>query len=124
MASLTTGYQHTRVGESFDGESLTNSPVFTSALKAAAPLLPGQVNGATRVRFETGRETTQGTDTDPFLLWDFMLTGSVPTFHLDWSLGVKNVLDWRYRYPSGDDVLMASLPQPGRTAYADVNVTF
>lgn len=124
MAAATGGYQYTRPGETFSGEPLSNSPAWTSSIKASAPLLPGQVNGASRVRFEGGRHTTQGTETDPFVLWDIMLTGSVPSFSLDWALGVKNLLDWRYRYPAGDDVVMASLPQPGRTAYLDVTVNF
>lgn len=124
MASATAGAQLTRQGEDFSGKELTNSPAFTGAIKASAPLLPGQVNGASRLRLESGRLTDEAGQTEPFILWDLMVTGVVPAFHLDWALGVKNVLDWRYRYPSGDDVLMPSLPQPARSLYADVRVTF
>jgi outer membrane receptor protein involved in Fe transport len=124
MASVGVGYQHTRTGESFDGDELTNSPALLGSVKGAAPLLPGQVNAASRLRVESGRLQVDGERTDAVVLADLMLTGSAPAFRLDWALGVKNVLDWRYAHPSGDDVAMTALPQPGRTAYVDVSVGF
>lgn len=124
MLAVVQGYQHTRAGGLLDGDELTNAPAYMASLKAAAPLLPGQVTAATRLRYETGRLQTTGDRTDPFVLWDLVLTGSVPSFRLDWAMGVKNLLDWQYAYPGGDEVVMAALPQPGRTAYVEGTVSF
>ncbi|MBM4368004.1 MAG: TonB-dependent receptor [Deltaproteobacteria bacterium] len=124
MCGLSQGYQHTREGDLLGGDELSNSPAYLASVKAAAPLLPGQVTGSTRVRFETGRLTSTGETTEPFVLWDLVLTGAVPAFRLDWAMGVKNVLDWDYGYPGGDEVLMAELPQPRRTAYVEGTVSF
>jgi len=124
MCGLSHGYQHARQGDLLGGDELTNSPAYLASLKAAAPLLPGQVTGSTRVRFETGRLASSGETTEPFVLWDLVLTGAVPAFRLDWAMGVKNVLDWDYGYPGGDGVRMAELPQPRRTAYVEGTVSF
>lgn len=124
MGSIAQSFQRTRTGDLMNGAELTNSPAYTAALKLAAPILPGAVQGASRVRVESGRLTTTGDSTDPALIWDVMLTGLIPSLGVDWGLGVKNVLDWKYAYPGGEDLLLVTVPQPGRTAYAQLTASF
>ncbi len=124
MASFAQSFQRTRSGDLVDGSELTNSPAYSACVKVAAPILPGAVQGASRIRVESGRLTTTGDATDPALIWDVMLTGIVPALGVDWGVGVKNVLDWKYAYPGGEDLLLVTVPQPGRTAYATVTASF
>lgn len=124
MVALAQSVQQARQGDLLSGAPLTNSPQYLASLKAAAPLLPGQVNGASRLRFETGRLDTDGEMTEPSLLWDVTLTGAVPSLRLDWALGVRNVLDWQVSWPAGDDGYGATVQQVGRSAYAEATVGF
>jgi outer membrane receptor protein involved in Fe transport len=124
MVALVPAWQRAREVDLLGTDELTNTPEFLASLKAAAPLLPGQVNGATRVCFETGRLDDEGGRTEPAVLWDLTLTGAVPSLRLDWTLGVRNLLDWDVRWPTGGDTVEPTVPQPGRSLYADATVAF
>ncbi len=123
MVALTQSVQRARSGDLFVGEALTNSPEYLAALKAAAPLIPGQVRGATRLAFETGRVVGGGSeDTTPALFWDVTLTGAVPSLRLDWTLGARNLLDWTVAWPAGDDGWQSTVLQPGRSFTLEMTV--
>ncbi len=122
MVALAQSVQRASSGDLLADDPLTNSPLYLGSLKAAAPLLPGQVNGSSRLRFETGRLGDDGDTTPPALLWDATLTGAVPSLKLDWALGVRNLLDWQVSWPTGDDATDSAMPQPGRSVYAEITV--
>jgi outer membrane cobalamin receptor len=122
MVAYTTSLQNARRGDLISGDELTNSPFLLASLKAAAPV--GFGTAASRLRFESSRLSSADTRTDPALLWDVMLTGSVANIGLDWGFGVRNLLDWQYGHPGGEDLLQQSVPQPGRTIYAEGTLNF
>ena len=122
MVALVQSVQRAQEGDFDSGTPLTNSPTYLSSLKGAAPLMPGVVNGSTRLRVETGRLDSTGDPTEPAVLWDATLTGSVPTLRLDWALGVRNLLDWKISWPAGDDGYSPTVEQPGRSAYLELTV--
>ena len=124
MVAYTQSFQRTRRGDLFGDVEITNSPQVLSAIKAAAPIVPGMATAATRVRFESSRRTTGDARTEPALLWDVILTGLVPAAGLEWGFGVRNLFDWQYGYPGGEDLLQESVPQPGRTGFVEATVSF
>jgi len=124
MLALNHSVQRTRVGSLIDGEEMTNSAEHLIGLKAATPLVPGIVVAATRMRVESPRLTVYDNHTPWALLWDVTLTGDLPTAPVSYGLGVRNLLDWKYAHPGGFELRMPSVPQPGRTAYARVEVRF
>ena len=124
MVALVPAVQQARSGDLLTGEELSNAPWFLTSLKAAAPLLPGQVNAASRLCVETGRLDVAGDRTEPALLWDLTLTGAVPSLRLDWAAGVRNVLDWDVRWPTSGDTVEPTVGQPGRGFFAETTVSF
>jgi len=124
MLALNHSMQHTRVGSLLDGDEITNSPAQLIGLKAATPVVPGIAIVATRMRVESPRLTVYDTHTPWVLMWDVTLTGDLPTAPVSYGLGVRNLLDWKSAHPGGFELRMPSVPQPGRTAYARVEVRF
>lgn len=121
LFSGTYSYQHVRVGELSGGERLTNSPSHLAAVKLAAPLARTGLTIANRARLEGPRLTRAGDETDAALLWDLTLSGSFLEGHLDYALGVRNLLDWRAEHASGEEFLQITrIPQPGRTIFASL----
>ena len=116
------GYQRVRVGGLATKQELTNSPAFTSGIKAAAPIVPGLATLANRLVLESGRLTNDGDRTEPMALWDTTLTGAVPNSLVSWAFGVRNVLGWSYSNPVGFDLDVADVPMPGRDIYLRITV--
>jgi outer membrane cobalamin receptor len=123
MLSLSQSAVRVRQQDLIDGQAVANVPTWTTALRAAAPLVPG-ITGATRVRYESGRESDRAAPTEPTLLWDLTASGIVPAYGIDWALGVRNVLDWEGFVPASEDLTQDYLPVPGRTVYAELGMTF
>ncbi len=112
--------QRTREGSLISGSAISNSPEHLLALKGAAPIVPGLVTAATRLRAETPRVTSTRARTEWALLWDLTVTGEVPSAPLRFGLGVRNLLDWQHNHPGGVELRMPHLPQPGRTFFASL----
>lgn len=127
MAAATVTLQRTRQGGlpwTEDGEPLENSPEAIAGVRGAAPLIPGAVTLASRVRVESGRLTRSGASTGAAVVWDVNATGTLGTLGLDWSLGVRNLLDWPIAYPTGDALAQDTLPGPSRAVVAQVGRGF
>ncbi len=126
MLAVNQAYQHTREGGLVDGEMITNSPAHLLALKAAMPLSGGGAQSlATRIRYESERQTTKASvQTPPALLWDLTLTGAVPVAGVSWGVGVRNLLDWKVEHPGNWDYYQTTLEQPGRTIWVSTTVSF
>jgi hypothetical protein len=58
------------------------------------------------------------------VLLDLVVSGSIQQIHLDYSVGLRNVFDWQYRYPGGDDLPMPFVPQPGRTFFLQTTLWY
>lgn len=124
MLSLTYAYQRTRIGGLADGQPISNSPTQLGGFRLAAPLARSGATLANRVRVESGRRTEDGQHTDAPVHWDLTVTGAVPALHLEWGLGVRNLLDAAITHPvSSEYAPLATVPQPGRTFYAAVAMT-
>jgi hypothetical protein len=123
MLASQASFQRTRVGGLLDGREFENSPPWMGAVMGAAPL--GQnVQLAQKVRVEASRLTRDGTRTEPAALWDVTLTGDVPDLAFSYGVGVRNLLDWRVDHPGGPDVAQNTLPQLGRSFYANGKISF
>jgi outer membrane receptor for ferrienterochelin and colicins len=124
MLSTTYAYQRTRLGGLGDGTPISNSPTHLAGFKLAAPLARSGATLANRVRFESGRRTEGGGHTEAPVHWDLTVTGAVPALHLEWGLGVRNLLDSNVEHPvSGEYAPLTTVPQPGRTFFAAVTLT-
>jgi outer membrane receptor for ferrienterochelin and colicins len=127
MAAGTLTLQRTREGGlpwDDNGSELINSPAAIVGIRGAAPVIPGVATLATRVRVESGRLTRDGSWTDAAVVWDVNATGSIGALGVDWSVGVRNLLDWRIAYPTGEDLTQNTLPGPARAVVAQVGRGF
>ncbi len=124
MLSASYSFQRTRVGGLGDGEEISNSPAHLFALKGVVPVTRGGPLLANRLRVEAPRLTRDGEDTETALLWDVTLTGQLPQWHLEYGVGLRNVLDWRVDHPTGGDIASPTVPQPGRTLFATATLAY
>ncbi len=119
MLGLQYSFQHTRLGD-LTGDKLANSPVHVAGGKLIVPLAGKALRLATRAVVEAGRLDRDSERTDPGLIWDVVLSGEIDEFHMRYSAGVRNLLDWRVEHPVGEDVLDTRVRQPGRSLLVDL----
>ncbi|MDW8245787.1 MAG: TonB-dependent receptor [Sandaracinaceae bacterium] len=133
MLALTYSYQRTRFNDlAKDAKEnlITNSPEHMASLRVIAPLIRDEMSLATRLRVESHRYAKSKEDPSRLveseipLLLDVVVSGSIPQIKLEYALGVRNLLDWYYRYPAGPDVPMALVPQLGRTFFLQSTLRF
>ncbi|MFT4977465.1 MAG: hypothetical protein ACI8S6_003370 [Myxococcota bacterium] len=92
-------------------------------LKLASPLGFGGVRGASLLRIESGRLTeaeNQEIWTDPVMVWDLTTSGELQGGKTQWSLGVRNLLDYPYGHPGGYNLIQAEVPQRGRNIFFEL----
>ncbi len=112
-----------------DLRRVANVPTHAGTLKGAAPVLARRLTLASRLTVESGRwdrlesvaEAPQRR-TDPYALWDVVLTGHEETLGIEYAVGVYNLFDWRYRLPVSGDLAGRSIEQSGRTLLASLGV--
>jgi outer membrane receptor protein involved in Fe transport len=82
-----------------------------------------------RLTAESSRATNQElavdgkqSSTDPFFIWDVVLSGREGPSGVSYSFGVYNVTDNRYELPLSAEFSQPSFPQPGRTFLAQVGL--
>jgi outer membrane receptor protein involved in Fe transport len=63
-------------------------------------------------------------ESDVPVIADVILSGEIRQVHLTWGAGVRNLFDWRYGYPAGDDLRLTFVPQSGRTFFVQTTLTF
>ncbi|MBT9557532.1 MAG: TonB-dependent receptor [Myxococcales bacterium] len=120
MVSAQYSFQRTRLGDISDGESIPNSPEHLIGFKVIAPIARPSLLLASRLQLEVDRRTRDGEEGPVPVLWDVVLSGAVTAAHLEYAVGVRNLLDWTYGHPVGDEVVDLTVRQPGRTLFADV----
>jgi outer membrane receptor protein involved in Fe transport len=113
-----------------------NAPEDLASVRAAAPILGRGLLATSRVSFSGPRfdvHDKEGTvaaptpaqgKTESAVVWDLVMTGAEQRWHLRYSLGIYNVLDWRYTVPVSAEFLQTQMPQPGRTLLANAYVDF
>lgn len=135
MFSVSYSYQRTRVGDLLSDEldnRVSNSPEHLIGFRGAAPIVPELLTIALRLRVETARlglrtrpdGETELVPGDIPVLADLVLSGEVSEIGLSYALGVRNLLDWQYRYPGGEDIAIPFLPQPGRQVFLQTTIRF
>jgi outer membrane receptor protein involved in Fe transport len=135
MVGATYSFQRTRIGDLLSDAPdarLTNSPEHLIGVRGFAPLVPELLTVAARLRVETPRlgaqlqddGTTRLVQGEVPVLADLVLSGEIRQVHLTWALGVRNLFDWRYGYPGGDDLLQTFVPQRGRKFFVQTTLSF
>lgn len=132
MLSAVYSHQRSRYGNVFaddDGEGastrLTNSPEHLVGIRGVAPIVRNAASIASQLRVTSPRATLDPTvETDWAVLWDVVLSGRIPAAHFEYAIGVRNLLDWRCGHSGGPDMVMLSVPQPGRTFFASATLTW
>ena len=124
MLSASYAFQRTRLDGVLTDDRITNSPEHLVGLKWAVPVGRTGATLANRLRLESGRLTEAGQDTGHAVLWDVHLTADVPTAHLSYGLGLRNLFDVRPKHPvSGEFAPLDEVPQSGRTLLATATFT-
>ncbi len=120
---VTQTFLQARAGGVFDGERQMDVPASTSAVRAVVPT-GGTTHLGTRLLVEAGRLDREGGATPTTVLFDLTATGLLPALGVDWSLGVRNALDWQSGYPVRNEIAALTVPRPGRTLYAELARSF
>lgn len=146
LAGATATVQRSRTGSLIDGDPLENSPTVIVGVRGAMPLVAG-ITLASRVRSESSRLGQGDAKTPAAFIWDVHATGSLAlgnarrggshggvsmaspqagSGRLSWSLGVRNLLDWKVYYPTGDDITHTGglLPGAGRAVTAELGASW
>ena len=135
MASVSYSFQHSRfVQDPGPGalRQVPNSPNHLAGARLAVPLAGRALLASTRLsyegprsdRFDNPTDQPQG-QTGSALLWDLVLSGDLPDWHLRYTLGIYNLADWRYSYPVSTEFSpIHAIQQSGRSLRASTTVTF
>jgi outer membrane receptor protein involved in Fe transport len=117
--------------QSPDFRHVANSPEHLASVKGALPILGRALTLASRLSVESGRfdrNERAGDDpqskSDPFAIWDIVLTGREERHRVSWSVGVYNAFDWRYALPVSAEFPQRSILQDGRTFLFSTDVAF
>ncbi len=136
MLSTSYSYQHSRyLNNAGTLREVPNSPEHLVGFKGAAPLIGRSLMAMTRITVEGprydghDRAPTDGsfdpqTRTDPFVVWDLVLSGEAEKLGVRWNLGVYNVADAKYTTIPSVEFTQRQIVQNGRTLLASVNVIF
>jgi len=129
-----TGYASYSFQDAIDrrtGQWLTNSP--RHMLKAGTTVdLTRWLGAGMDTRYESGRRTLAGTETDPAFISDlhFLLPARSatsrrgPIDRLELSLRINNLFDASYATPGGVEHRQAAIAQDGRTVSAELRYRF
>jgi iron complex outermembrane receptor protein len=94
-------------------EKLTNSPSHLAKLGLIYPFLK-YFYAAAELQYETGRNTVQGTKTDPYFFTNINLSTRRLFNHLRISVLVRNLFNVKYKLPCGFEHRQPAIAQNGR----------
>lgn len=124
FGSVHYSFQRTRVEDLFAERKLPSSPEHIAGAKLVVPVYARMARLGSRLYLEAGREDRNGRALEPAVLWDVILSGELRGFGLGYHFGVKNALDWKVRYPVGEDIADATVPGQGRTFVAQLTYSY
>jgi outer membrane receptor for ferrienterochelin and colicin len=109
-----------------------NVPSWLASFKGAVPIIGRALTAMTRVsvegpRFDRNDEATSAVPqqkTDASVIWDVMLSGVEPKYGVRYAVGFYNIADWKMVAPVSTEFRQTTMPQPGRSFFASVSVTF
>ncbi len=121
------GYQVTKVssdGRFLAGVDVPNAPIHLAGAKFVLPLFNRRVRLASRFYLEIGRKNRDLDELPPTVLWDLVFSGELPALQLRYSAGIRNILNWSYSHPVGDELEELAVKQPGTSATVDLHFQF
>jgi outer membrane receptor protein involved in Fe transport len=119
-----------------------NSPEHMGSIRGGAPILGRALMAMTRLSLTSGRYDINDrqpmlgapqppqTETNPAVVWDLVLSGQEPRYHVRYSLGMYNLFDWKYTVPVSSEftqpsgATLGTIIQNGRTVMAAAYVNF
>jgi outer membrane receptor protein involved in Fe transport len=111
-----------------------NAPEHLASIFGSVPISSrafGGLAASTRLTFTSSRfdRYDQLTDppqghTEPALLWDLVISGTEPRWHVSYALGLYNAFDWRWSVPVSPEFRQTTIPQSGRTLLGSASVSF
>jgi len=112
-----------------DLRKVPNSPTHLASVKGAVPIIGRSLSVMNRVtldgsrydRLETTTDPAQG-KTDAGVVWDVVFSGDMMGSKVRYAVGAYNVADWHYSAPVSGEFRMTTIPQPGRTFLASMNM--
>ncbi|MBI5585695.1 MAG: TonB-dependent receptor [Deltaproteobacteria bacterium] len=118
------GYSYQDSRNSVTSETLTNSPRHQAKLNVIAPLFRNKLFAGLEGRYETGRKTLSGSDTNDFFIFNITLFGRSVLPGLDCSVSLYNIFDRRYGNPGGAELLQDVIYQDGRSFRLKLTYSF
>jgi hypothetical protein len=115
-----------------------NAPEHLASVMGAVPILSRALLASSRLTFnsqrwdrydqlkdpKTGLATPAQNHTEPFVLWDVVLSGTEQRLGFFYAVGVYNAFDWRWSVPVSPEFLQTTIPQSGRTFLATASKAF
>ena len=127
MVAAHYGYQitkHDNKAGLLQGEDVPNAPVHLAGAKFVLPIFNQRLRLASRLYVEVGRKSRTLETLPPTVLWDLVFSGELPAIKLRYSAGIRNILNWKYSHPVGDELSELSIEQPGTSAAVDLHFQF
>ncbi len=122
-----------------------NYPSHMGSVKGSVPIIGRTLIATTRVTVESPRFdrankeidigcdaanvgtaapcASQGTTT-PSAVWDLVFSGDLERYKMRYSVGVYNLLDWKYDAVPSAEYTQRTIRQKGRTVMANINISF
>ena len=131
MLAATYSYQKARYTGGDGLRDVPNTLEHLASVRGAVPILGRTLMGMTRLTLEGPRPDRNENPTDPpqekttaGVIWDLVLSGEVERMGIRWNLGVYNLMDWSYTVIPSGEFRQRQIIQNGRTALANVAVSF
>ena len=122
--SVWAAFTRARSGDLAYGPPLENAPEVQGALVGTWSGFGPAAHVSSRLRWEGARTDREGELTPSALLVDLVLAGTVEPLTLEYAVSLKNALDATWVNPVSADIAEPTLPQPGRTVFAEVSFSF
>ena len=136
MIAAQYSFQRTRIADLMaEGRAvMANSPEHMASIRAIATIVPELLVVATRARVESARlarqtyedasgmEISRQRSADVPVVIDVVISGRASQMGLSYSVGVRNLLDWQYGLPAGEDLTQLLVPQAGRSVFAQLQL--
>jgi len=131
MLAANYSYQRARYVGDDTLRGVPNSVEHLASVRGAIPIIGRTLMAMSRVTFEGPRPDrnervvdSPQLQTDPGVIWDFVLSGEVERMGVRYALGMYNALDWKYSIVPSGEFRQRQIVQNGRTVLASITVSF